>query len=101
MESGIRCVIAPSVGDVDMASIQRIAAALEQSNAGEMTVELVNSKLLIAGQEAIPFELPDDRRALLLDGLDQVSFILASADDTDELEANNVSSRPWVYASPA
>lgn len=112
MESGIRCVIAPSFGDifhdnayqngllplrVDMASINRIAAALEQSNAGEMTVDLVNSKLLIAGLEAIPFELPEDRRALLLDGLDQLSFILASEDEIDEFEANDASSRPWVY----
>jgi 3-isopropylmalate/(R)-2-methylmalate dehydratase small subunit len=116
MESGIRCVIAPSFGDifhdnayqngllplrVDIASIKRIAAALEQSNAGEMTVDLVNSRLLIAGMEPIPFELPDDRRALLLDGLDQLSFILASANEIYEFEANDVSSRPWVYASPA
>lgn len=116
MESGIRCVIAPSFGDIfhdnayqngllplrlDMTSIKRIAAALEQSNAGEMTVDLVNSKILIAGLEAIPFELPDDRRALLLDGLDQLSFILGSADEIDAFEAHDVSSRPWVYASPA
>jgi len=116
MESGIRCVIAPSFGDIfhdnayqngllplrlDIASIKRIAAALEQSNAGEMTVDLVNSKLLIAGLEAIPFELPDDRRALLLDGLDQLSFILGSADEIDAFEADDVSLRPWVYASPA
>jgi 3-isopropylmalate/(R)-2-methylmalate dehydratase small subunit len=116
MESGIRCVIAPSFGDifhdnayqngllplrVDIESIRRIAAALEQSNAGEMTVDLVNSRLLIAGQEAIPFELPDDRRALLLDGLDQLSFILSSADEIDAFEADDAALRPWVYASPA
>ena len=116
MESGIRCVIAPSFGDIfhdnayqngllplrlDMASITRIAAALEQSNAGEMTVDLVNSKLLIAGLEAIPFDLPDDRRALLLDGLDQLSLILASSNEIDEFEVHDASSRPWVYSSPA
>jgi 3-isopropylmalate/(R)-2-methylmalate dehydratase small subunit len=116
MESGIRCVIAPSFGDIfhdnayqngllplrlDMTSIRRIAAALEQSNAGEMTVDLVNSKLLIAGLEAIPFELPDDRRALLLDGLDQLSFILGSADEIDAFEAHDAPLRPWVYDSRA
>ncbi len=57
-----------------------IAAALERSNAGEMTVDLVTSELLVAGLEAIPFGLPDGRRALLRDGL--------------------AVSRPWVYASP-
>jgi 3-isopropylmalate/(R)-2-methylmalate dehydratase small subunit len=114
MESGIRCVIAPSFGDifhdnsfqngllplrVDIALIKRIAAALEQSNAGEMTVDLVNRKLLVAGLEAIPFELPGDRRELLLEGLDQLSFILGSAEEIDAFEAKDAASRPWVYAN--
>jgi hypothetical protein len=38
---------------------------------------------------------------LLLDGLDQLSFILGSADEIDEFETHDVSLRPWVYASPA
>src|ERR1700722_12217507 len=55
MEAGIRCVIAPSFGDIfhdnsfqngllplklDMASIERIAGALNRSNAAEMTIDL-------------------------------------------------------------
>ena len=112
IESGIRCVIAPSFGDIfndnsfqngllplrlEMTLIEQIAAALQQSNAGEMTVDLVNRKLLVAGLEAIPFELPGDRRELLLEGLDQLSFILQSVKEIDAFEANDVSSRPWVY----
>ncbi len=114
MESGIRCVIAPSFGDifhdnayqngllplrVDMAVIERVAAALERSNASEMTVDLENCQLLVPGLEPIGFALADDRRLPLLEGLDQLSFMLRSHDEILAFEAQDAANRPWAYAA--
>src|SRR5471030_2129256 len=62
MEAGIRCVIAPSFGDIfhdnayqngllplklDMATIERIAGALNRSNAAEMTIDLTRNEIVV------------------------------------------------------
>jgi 3-isopropylmalate/(R)-2-methylmalate dehydratase small subunit len=113
MEAGIRCVIAPSFGDIfhdnayqngllplklDMDSIERIAGALNRSNAAEMTVDLTRNELLVPGLEPIPFELAEDRRAPLMEGLDQLSFMLRSQDAIEAFELQDAAERPWVYA---
>jgi 3-isopropylmalate/(R)-2-methylmalate dehydratase small subunit len=112
MEAGIRCVIAPSFGDIfhdnsfqngllplklDMDVIERIVGALERSNAAEMTVDLVRGELVVPGLEPIRFELAEDRRVPLLEGLDQLSFILRSKDAIDAFEHDDAAVRPWVY----
>jgi 3-isopropylmalate/(R)-2-methylmalate dehydratase small subunit len=114
MEAGIRCVIAPSFGDIfhdnafqngllplklDMEDIERIAGALERSNAAEMTVDLGQCTLLVPGLEPIRFALAEDRREPLMEGLDQLTFILRSKDAIDAFERDDAIARPWVYAS--
>jgi 3-isopropylmalate/(R)-2-methylmalate dehydratase small subunit len=112
MEAGIRCVIAPSFGDIfhdnafqngvlplklDMASIERIAGALQRSNAAEMTIDLTNCELSVPGLDPIKFELPEDRRAPLLEGVDQLDFMLRSKDEIEAWEQDDASARPWAY----
>jgi 3-isopropylmalate/(R)-2-methylmalate dehydratase small subunit len=114
MEAGIRCVIAPSFGDIfhdnafqngvlplklDMANIERISGALQRSNAAEMTVDLVRCELSVPGLEPIRFELPEDRRVPLMEGLDQLDFILRSKDAIEAWERGDASARPWAYAA--
>jgi 3-isopropylmalate/(R)-2-methylmalate dehydratase small subunit len=114
MEAGIRCVIAPSFGDIfhdnafqngllplklDMDDIERIAGALGRSNAAEMTIDLARGELLVPGLEPIRFELAEDRRVPLMEGLDQLSFILRSTDAIDAFERDDATARPWVYAA--
>jgi 3-isopropylmalate/(R)-2-methylmalate dehydratase small subunit len=112
MEAGIRCVIAPSFGDIfhdnafqngllplklDMVDIERIAAALGRSNAAEMTIDLQRSELLVPGLAPIRFELAEDRRVPLMEGLDQLSFILRSQDAIETFERDDAGARPWAY----
>jgi 3-isopropylmalate/(R)-2-methylmalate dehydratase small subunit len=112
MEHGIRCVIAPSFGDIfhdnafqngllplrlPMTGIERIAAALERSNAAEMTVDLQRCMLEVPGLAPIRFDLAEDRRAPLLAGLDQLAFILQSAPEIAAFERADETRRPWVY----
>jgi 3-isopropylmalate/(R)-2-methylmalate dehydratase small subunit len=112
MESGIRCVIAPSFGDIfhdnafqngllplrlDMQQIEKIATALGRSNSSEMTVDLQRCQLIVPGLEPISFSLGEDRRQPLLDGMDQLSFMLGSISEIQHFEANQAAARPWVY----
>ena len=90
-EAGIRCVIAPSFGDIfhdnayqngllplklDMASIEALVNALNASNTSELTVDLERLELRAAGHEPVRFEMPEDRRRPLLEGMDQLDFML-------------------------
>lgn len=112
MEYGIRCVVAPSFGDIfhdnafqngllplrlPMTEIERIAAALEHADAAEMTVNLQGCVLEVPGLALIRFELAEDRRAPLLAGLDQLGFILQSAVEIAVFEHADEIMRPWAY----
>jgi 3-isopropylmalate/(R)-2-methylmalate dehydratase small subunit len=116
MEAGIRCVIAPSFGDIfhdnsfqngllplklDMASIERFAAALQRSNAAEMTIDLTSCELSVPGLDPIQFELPEDRRAPLMQGVDQLDFMLRSKDAIEAWEHFDLGARPWAYSASA
>jgi 3-isopropylmalate/(R)-2-methylmalate dehydratase small subunit len=112
MEAGIRCVIAPSFGDIfhdnafqngllplklEMHVIERIANALDRSNTSEMTIDLARGELRVPGLEPIQFELAEERRVPLMEGLDQLSFILRSKDEIDAFERADATTRPWAY----
>jgi len=112
MEAGIRCVIAPSFGDIfhdnsfqngllplklDMSDIERIAGALERSNAAEMTIDLERCEVRVPGLAPIGFELAEDRRAPLMAGLDQLSFMLRSQGLIEAFERDDAAVRPWAY----
>jgi 3-isopropylmalate/(R)-2-methylmalate dehydratase small subunit len=111
-EAGIRCVIAPSFGDIfhdnafqngllplklPMPDIERIAAALGGSNTSEMTVDLEHRRLLVPGLDPIAFDLADERREPLLAGLDQLGFTLNSTADIVAFEQTDELARPWAY----
>jgi 3-isopropylmalate/(R)-2-methylmalate dehydratase small subunit len=112
LEAGISCVIAPSFGDIfhdnafqngllpirlELVEIERIAAALAQSNTSTMTVDLERCVIEVPGLAPIRFALADDRRLPLLAGLDQLGFMLRSAAEIDEFEVNDAAARPWAY----
>jgi 3-isopropylmalate/(R)-2-methylmalate dehydratase small subunit len=111
-ESGIRCVIAPSFGDIfhdnsyqngllplklPMEDIERIAAALDRTNASEMTIDLEECELRVPGMEPVRFELSEERRQPMLEGLDQLGFMLRSESDIAAFEQSDQQSRPWAY----
>jgi 3-isopropylmalate/(R)-2-methylmalate dehydratase small subunit len=111
-EAGIHCVIAPSFGDIfhdnayqngllplklDMAAIESLANALNASNASELAVDLVRCELRVAGHDPVPFALEEDRRQPLLEGLDQLDFMLRTEDEIIAFEQTDEQARPWAY----
>jgi 3-isopropylmalate/(R)-2-methylmalate dehydratase small subunit len=111
-EAGIRCVIAPSFGDIfhdnayqngllplklDMASIEILAGALNASNASELTVDLARCELRVAGHDPVPFAIDESRRQPLLEGLDQLGFMLRNEAEVVAFEEADRRTRPWAY----
>jgi 3-isopropylmalate/(R)-2-methylmalate dehydratase small subunit len=112
MEAGIRCVIAPSFGDIfhdnsfqngllpirlEMTQIERIAAALQGSNTSTVTIDLHRCVVEVPGLAPVPFALGDDRRLPLLEGLDQLGFMLRSEAEINDFENKDTATRPWAY----
>jgi hypothetical protein len=48
--------------------------------------------------EAIPFGIPKNQRQSLLEGLDQLGFILRSEAEILDFEANDAAAPPWAYS---
>ncbi len=88
---GIRCVIAPSFGEIffdnacqngllpvqlDEATVHALAAAVTAAPEPILTVDLVARTVTTPDGRATGFQFEDDRRAALLEGLDETSLVL-------------------------
>jgi 3-isopropylmalate/(R)-2-methylmalate dehydratase small subunit len=109
---GIRCVIAPSFGDIffsncfqngvlpimlDEHTIEELAIAARTGAA--MRVDLVQRQLSIADSDAIPFQIDDLRRESLLQGLDSIGLTLRDEALIAKWQEADRERRPWVWNS--
>ncbi|WP_207536901.1 3-isopropylmalate dehydratase small subunit [Sabulicella rubraurantiaca] len=108
MGMGVRCVIAPSFGDIfhancfqngllpvrlPMEAIRRIAA-LSGAN-GLTTVDLERRVVIAPDGEAIPFEVDSRKREALLEGLDDIALTLRHAESIAAFRDRAQTERPW------
>ena len=113
-ESGVRCVIAPSFGDIfygncfqngmlpirlSLTEVEALAAGAT-SGAREITVDLQAQQIVTAAGRAIAFDIDPRRRAALLQGLDAIGLTLQHAADIDAFQARERQRRPWLYRAP-
>jgi 3-isopropylmalate/(R)-2-methylmalate dehydratase small subunit len=111
---GIRCVVAPSFGDIffnncfqngvlpvrlEMRDIERIAAALAADPARAITVDLDTMTIETPLNERIAFTVDAGRRAALLAGLDEVGQTLSRDSEIADFQARDRQDRPWIYAT--
>jgi 3-isopropylmalate/(R)-2-methylmalate dehydratase small subunit len=108
---GVRCVIAPSFGDIfygncfengmlplrlPAAEVDAIAA--EATSGGrEITVDLAGQQVVTASGRAIAFEIEPGRRQALLEGMDAIGVTLTYAGDIARFQARDRTRRPWLY----
>jgi 3-isopropylmalate/(R)-2-methylmalate dehydratase small subunit len=113
LDYGIRCVIAPSFGDIFHNNSfkngilpirlprevcdQLIEDAKLGANA-RVTVDLARQVVVRPNGEEIPFEVDPFRKHLLLNGLDDIGQTLQHAPAIDGYEAKQKASQPWLYA---
>jgi 3-isopropylmalate/(R)-2-methylmalate dehydratase small subunit len=112
-EFGIRCIIAPSYGDIfygnclqngilpivlERAPIDSLAAIA--ATGATVKVDLQNKTIVTAATGPIRFDLHDTQREALLTGLDEVNQTLARSAQIKLFQARDRQFRPWVYLAP-
>lgn len=109
---GIRCVIAPSFGEnfrenafqnglltlaLDAQVVSGLASALHDMIVPVARVDLLNCTVQIEGRPAVSFEIPRDRRAALLEGLDDTALIRRFDAEIAAFRLKDRAVRPWIY----
>jgi len=110
---GLKCVIAPSFGDIffgncfqnGMLPIRLAAATVERLAAGAeadareamLTVDLERQRIVTAKGEEIAFEVEPLRRAMLQEGLDEIGLTLRHETEIAAFQRDDRYARPWLY----
>jgi 3-isopropylmalate/(R)-2-methylmalate dehydratase small subunit len=116
---GIRCVIAPSFGDIffgncfqngvlpirlsseDVAAIQALllqGAISKDSSQVTVSVDLKQQIITTSSHQTYAFEVDPLRRISLLEGLDPIALTLKSLPQIEASEVRSQRERPWVWA---
>jgi 3-isopropylmalate/(R)-2-methylmalate dehydratase small subunit len=105
---GIRCVIAPSFGQIFYSNCFQngllpivlpasAVDALMQDASAEKTFEINLEKQTINGH--VPFDISPRRKKMLLEGLDELGLTLALDPKIAAFEAADRARRPWIYTA--
>ncbi|WP_250454328.1 3-isopropylmalate dehydratase small subunit [Caballeronia sp. ATUFL_M2_KS44] len=109
-EAGIRCVIAPSFGDIfynnclqngllpvrlDASDIQRIADI--SRDGASIEVDLRALEIRVPGLDAIPFDFDQAPREALLEGLDEIDQTRRLSERITQFRASDRKARGWAY----
>lgn len=109
--SGIRCVIAPSFGDIfanncyqnfvlpvvlPAGQVDRLAAECAGGNA-RVTVDLQRQMVISPHGEEMPFAVEAIRRDALLEGLDEIGLTLKHDAAIAAFQLRDRAVRPWVW----
>jgi 3-isopropylmalate/(R)-2-methylmalate dehydratase small subunit len=112
MRFGIRCVIAPSFGDIFFsnacqngllpvalaeAQARQLADAVATAQEPIATVDLVRCLVTSPDGEELTFSLAEDRRTSLLEGLDETSLILRHETEIAQFQTRMRADQPWVF----
>ena len=110
MERGVRCVIAPSFGDIffnncfqngllpirlPLARIQAVATAAAAG--GHFTVDLEQCTVASPDGEVTPFVIDAQQRKALLLGLDEIQLTLREAESIRAWQGKDQFCRPWAW----
>jgi 3-isopropylmalate/(R)-2-methylmalate dehydratase small subunit len=108
---GIRCVIAPSFGEIFFANCVKSgvlaivldhathATVMAEAQSGRaITVDLEEQQIRFADGTAIGFDVDPHRKRTLMLGLDEIGLILADdAEDIAAFERRQRIASPWLY----
>jgi 3-isopropylmalate/(R)-2-methylmalate dehydratase small subunit len=102
VDAGIRCVIAPSFGDIFSGNAAQnglltVALALPGLPAGEvLTVDLPAQAVRLPDGTVQHFEIDPFRKQRLLEGRDDIDLTLAHEAEIAAFEARDRRERPWA-----
>jgi 3-isopropylmalate/(R)-2-methylmalate dehydratase small subunit len=112
---GIRCVVAPSFGEIfqencfqngllpvtlPAAECAALGQALADAAEPVVTVDLERGFLGWPDGRISPIAISPERRTALLEGLDEIDVILRMEADIADFQNADRAARPWIYQSP-
>lgn len=110
---GVRCVIAPSFGDIFFENafkngllpvilpeheVRSLLDYLAATNDPTLAVDLKRCVVETPQGRSIPFAIPPARRAALLEGLDEIGQTLQHGADIAAFQTMDGTKRPWIHA---
>ena len=110
-DAGIRCVIAPSFGDIfynnsikngllpielDRNKIEDIWQILKTANNTRIEVNLENQTIHLPNGKNFDFHIDPFRKQTLIEGLDDIDLTLKYNQLIKDHETNNAAERPWI-----
>lgn len=109
-DMGIKCIISTSFADIfynncfnnGMLPVtlprEQVELLLEDASVPgtEITVDLVNQKVIRPNGDSFPFELDEFRKRCLVNGLDKIGLTLEKTDKITEFEAVRSEKYPWL-----
>ena len=111
VDAGIRCVIAPSFGDIFAGNAAKNGlltitlpetdvAALRAMLPGAMAVDLPAQRLRRPDGSERTFEIAGFRKRSLVQGLDDIGLTLEHAARIAAFQAEDLAARPWAVPAP-
>jgi len=112
MRFGLRCIIAPSFGEIfhenalqngllpvalPAAECAALGRMLETTDRPTVTVDLERRIVERPDGRTIAFDISPERRMALLQGLDEIDVILGMLPDIRGYETADRIGRPWIY----
>ena len=112
LESGIRCIIAPSFADIfynncfnnsilpvtlDDAVVQELFAEVEASEGYALHVDLPAQTVTTPGGRVLQFEIDHFKKQALLQGLDNIGWMLSHSDEIAAYEQRRKQEAPWLF----
>ena len=109
---GVRAILAPSFGDIfyancfqvgllpvrlPAAEISAIADELATAASPRITVDLQRCHVLTPSGRELPFSVEPERRAALLEGLDDIGLTLRDSAAIEAFRHRDTAARPWIY----
>lgn len=109
---GIRCVIAPSFGDIFYANClqngllpvvigdaqaEKLNAHLEAHPGATVSVDLAAQTVTLPYGETLHFEIDAQRKEQLLKGLDDIGITQQYSTQIDQFEAAHKKRQPWLF----
>lgn len=109
---GIRCVLAPSFGDIFYANClqngllpvvitdaqaEKLNAHLEANPGAKVTVDLAAQTVTLPYGETAGFDIDAQRKEQLLNGLDDIGITQQYAEQIDRFETRHKQRHPWLF----
>ena len=109
LDFGFKCIVAPSFADIfynncfkngilpirlDQTKVNILMT--EAKNKNQLTINLDEQKIILAGENVIEFNIDPFRKKCLVEGLDDIGLTLQKKDKISKYEESIKSSHPWI-----